>query len=285
MRPGPPIAPVPIGQVHECVRFSIAREELFERLERACSRRCSTRAPTASRSSARRHARLHEPQRPLRDGHRRFRRWSRARTGGTCGRRTRSTWCATRSTPRATPAAARFEAFCPTAKGEPRWWDVTVSPLRDEHGELRGLISISRDVSADVRARELRETTAAEMKHRLRNAYALTSAIVTDERARPRRASRLRARDRRAGSSNWALPRRCCSTPARSARRRSTCWCERLTAPFCSDADDARHRTAAGRHAERGPGPHAGAGAWRIQHQQQQIWRAWPWREDRDRAA
>lgn len=74
--------------------------------------------------------------------------------------------------------SARFEAFCPTAKGEPRWWDVTVSPLRDEHGTLRGLISISRDVSADVRAREQRATTAAEMKHRLRNAYALTSAIV-----------------------------------------------------------------------------------------------------------
>ncbi|MDQ3074119.1 MAG: PAS domain-containing protein [Pseudomonadota bacterium] len=74
---------------------------------------------------------------------------------------------------------ARFEAYCPTAKGEPRWWDVSVSPLRDEQGTLRGLISISRDVSADVRARELRETTAAEMKHRLRNAYALTSAIVT----------------------------------------------------------------------------------------------------------
>ncbi len=74
--------------------------------------------------------------------------------------------------------SARFEGFCPTAKGEPRWWDVTVSTLRDKHGEVRGLISISRDVSADVRARELRETTAAEMKHRLRNAYTLTSAIV-----------------------------------------------------------------------------------------------------------
>ena len=74
--------------------------------------------------------------------------------------------------------SARFEGFCPTAKGEPRWWDVTVSALRDEQGEVRGLISISRDVSADVRARELRETTAAEMQHRLRNAYALTSAIV-----------------------------------------------------------------------------------------------------------
>ncbi len=73
---------------------------------------------------------------------------------------------------------SRFEAFCPTGNGEPRWWDVSVAPLRDEHGELRGLISISRDISADIAARQLRESTAAEMKHRLQNAYALTSAIV-----------------------------------------------------------------------------------------------------------
>lgn len=73
---------------------------------------------------------------------------------------------------------SRFEAFCPTAKGEPRWWDVSVAPLRDESGQLKGLISISRDISADIGARQLRESTAAEMKHRLQNAYALTSAIV-----------------------------------------------------------------------------------------------------------
>lgn len=75
-------------------------------------------------------------------------------------------------------ANSRFEAFCPTAKGDPRWWDVSVAPLRDEHGELKGLISVSRDISADISSRQMRESTAAEMKHRLHNAYALTSAIV-----------------------------------------------------------------------------------------------------------
>jgi PAS domain S-box-containing protein len=73
---------------------------------------------------------------------------------------------------------SRFEAFCPTGKGEPRWWDVSVAPLRDETGALRGMISVSRDISGDIAARRLRETTAAEMRHRLQNAYALTSAIV-----------------------------------------------------------------------------------------------------------
>lgn len=74
---------------------------------------------------------------------------------------------------------SRFEAFCPTGRGEPRWWDVSVAPLRDEDGALKGLISVSRDISGDMVARELRESTAAEMRHRLQNAYALTSAIVT----------------------------------------------------------------------------------------------------------
>ena len=74
---------------------------------------------------------------------------------------------------------SRFEAFGPTAKGEPRWWDVSVAPLLDEHGTLKGLISVSRDISGDMMARELRESTAAEMRHRLQNAYALTSAIIT----------------------------------------------------------------------------------------------------------
>ena len=74
---------------------------------------------------------------------------------------------------------SRFEAFCPTAKGDPRWWDVSVAPLHDEQGELKGLISISRDISGDMAARALRESTAVEMRHRLQNAYALTSAIVT----------------------------------------------------------------------------------------------------------
>lgn len=75
-------------------------------------------------------------------------------------------------------ASSRFEAYCPTAKGEPRWWDVSVAPLRDEAGTLKGLISVSRDISSDMAVRHLRESTAAEMKHRLHNAYALTSAIV-----------------------------------------------------------------------------------------------------------
>ncbi len=35
-------------------------------------------------------------------------------------------------------ATARFRAFCPTAKGDPRWWDVSVSPVTDVEGRQVG---------------------------------------------------------------------------------------------------------------------------------------------------
>ncbi|HRK18391.1 MAG TPA: PAS domain-containing protein, partial [Hyphomicrobiaceae bacterium] len=40
-----------------------------------------------------------------------------------------------------------FTAFCPTAKGVPKWWDVTVSPVRDETGAVVQVLSCSYDVT------------------------------------------------------------------------------------------------------------------------------------------
>lgn len=41
----------------------------------------------------------------------------------------------------------RFNAGCPTARGNLKWWDVVVTPLRDEQGSVKELLSISRDVT------------------------------------------------------------------------------------------------------------------------------------------
>ena len=131
--------------------------------------------------------------------------------------------------------SARFEAFCPTAKGEPRWWDVTVSPLRDATGELRGLISISRDVSSDVRAREIFQTTAAEMKHRLRNAYALTSAIVMMS-ARGRDEHREFAHGVTQRFEQLGIAQALLLDASVLGTPTLALLVERLTAPFCSEA-------------------------------------------------
>lgn len=80
---------------------------------------------------------------------------------------------------------ARFEAFCPTAKGAPRWWDVTVAPVIGSDGQPTGILSISRDVTASVENRKRIEDVAAhnellvqEMSHRVKNLFALVQGLI-----------------------------------------------------------------------------------------------------------
>ena len=43
--------------------------------------------------------------------------------------------------------SARFEAYCPTATDEPRWWDVTIAPILTTEGKVDRLIAVSRDIT------------------------------------------------------------------------------------------------------------------------------------------
>ena len=53
----------------------------------------------------------------------------------------------------------RFEGFCPTHAGTPKWWDVMISPLPGPDGRPERLVTIGRDITgrrqADDRARRL----------------------------------------------------------------------------------------------------------------------------------
>ncbi|WP_158292260.1 PAS domain S-box protein [Paracraurococcus ruber] len=49
---------------------------------------------------------------------------------------------------------AQYTAFGPTAKGTPRWWDVTVSALPGAAGQPGRLLSVARDVTAARQAAE-----------------------------------------------------------------------------------------------------------------------------------
>ncbi len=59
----------------------------------------------------------------------------------------------------------RFQGFCPTAKGTPKWWDVAITAVNRDEGETPHLLSISRDITeskeAEIRLRE------SEQKFRL----------------------------------------------------------------------------------------------------------------------
>ncbi|HYF55000.1 MAG TPA: PAS domain-containing protein, partial [Salinarimonas sp.] len=82
---------------------------------------------------------------------------------------------------------ARFEAFCPTAKGTPKWWDVTVSPVTNKDGHVTRLISISRDVTE----RYLSSQALARNEERLRLALEATGLGIWDI-------------DPRTGERNWS---------------------------------------------------------------------------------
>jgi len=68
----------------------------------------------------------------------------------------------------------RFEGFCPTAKGTPKWWDVVVAAVPGNTGRIEQLLAISRDMT------QSHEMTASlhASEARFRSLVSATSAIV-----------------------------------------------------------------------------------------------------------
>ena len=59
---------------------------------------------------------------------------------------------------------ARFEGFCPTRKGNPKWWEVVVTPIHDAYGNPVRILSLSRDITERQRAEQERERLTRELK-------------------------------------------------------------------------------------------------------------------------
>lgn len=57
-----------------------------------------------------------------------------------------------------------FNAFCPTAKGTPNWWDVIVTPVRSPEGNIESLLSVSRDGTAMHQANIERDQLVLELQ-------------------------------------------------------------------------------------------------------------------------
>ena len=79
----------------------------------------------------------------------------------------------------------RFKGPANTAKGNPRHWDVQVSPIMGADGKPSHLLSISRDITEEWRAvAELKEAVerqavlALELQHRIKNTLAMVGAIA-----------------------------------------------------------------------------------------------------------
>ena len=70
-----------------------------------------------------------------------------------------------------------FRAFCPTAKGAPRWWDTTVSPIL-ENGRVTRVLATSRDVTGERTAEAHRQLLVNELNHRVKNTLATVQALA-----------------------------------------------------------------------------------------------------------
>lgn len=63
--------------------------------------------------------------------------------------------------------SGHFDAFCPTTKGTPRWWDVLVTPILGDDGKVASLLSVSRDITEAHRAVEQRLELVARLQFTL----------------------------------------------------------------------------------------------------------------------
>lgn len=61
---------------------------------------------------------------------------------------------------------SRFEGFCPTLEGTPKWWDVAVSPVTDSAGKTFRIVASSRDITE----RKITELALNESQTRLNHA-------------------------------------------------------------------------------------------------------------------
>jgi PAS domain S-box-containing protein len=72
-----------------------------------------------------------------------------------------------------------FAGFCPTAKGEPRWWEVEVAPVPDESGVVRRLLVVSRDVTS---SREREEEMQGALKRQRQALLTLSADFEVNSR-------------------------------------------------------------------------------------------------------
>ncbi len=72
----------------------------------------------------------------------------------------------------------RFKGAANTAKGNPRYWDVQVSPIFGEDGKVSQILSISRDITELAEFQERQRLLTAELQHRIKNSLAMVSAIA-----------------------------------------------------------------------------------------------------------
>ncbi len=77
-----------------------------------------------------------------------------------------------------------FHAPCPTLKGTRKWWDVTITPIRDSEGRVVKLLSSSRDVTERKHSEEALKKAHENLEQQVRDRTAeLEEEIAERNRA------------------------------------------------------------------------------------------------------
>lgn len=74
--------------------------------------------------------------------------------------------------------SSRFQGAAHTAAGNPRFWDVQVSPIIGPDGGVESILSVSRDITALKEAENRQQLLALELSHRIKNVLALVQSIA-----------------------------------------------------------------------------------------------------------
>lgn len=74
--------------------------------------------------------------------------------------------------------SSRFQGAANTAAGNPRYWDVQVSPILAQDGKPEAILSVSRDITQMHAGEERYRMLAGELNHRIKNLLAMVSGIV-----------------------------------------------------------------------------------------------------------
>lgn len=78
-----------------------------------------------------------------------------------------------------TSVNAVFQGYAETFAGNRRFWDVRVTPMLDQAGRPERILVVSRDISYIKQIEQEREHLAQELLHRLKNAFSMVQAVIS----------------------------------------------------------------------------------------------------------
>lgn len=82
-------------------------------------------------------------------------------------------------------SVGKFQGYCPTAKGTPKWWEVVVTPLVDAQGKPEKLLSVSRDITdrklaeEELQRQNQRSQLFAEISLKIRQSLQIDQILQT----------------------------------------------------------------------------------------------------------